>query len=355
MNKLLLFVLAGIVFLTAGCGKTAPAESDPKEPADADAQNETVFEDENALPKLMAVSDGVFYTMTGLYGEDDYRLSVSEAVDEQNFVYETKGVGIWYLYADGDHAAWAEWDDSGYEYKIYDRKNDEVRTFESVKTVEDEDQNKQMGFCDGRLYYTLDDYKAGKTSILCYDPASDKKETLYEAGLSENGFALSVNNGVLTAYVGESEGTRQQLVQIDLKSGEKKEIEVPGDLDSLYAVSYDNGNDLIALYYHAEGSETEDIGTFTPGDKEIKSLYSMPENLYAYRDRIDIKDGTLYWVTQVNASGVIADHYTLTVYDCKKDRPKQYKSSFGYALADDGLYILSFREVQSVVTVKRVE
>ena len=46
--KIVTLLLAGTIILTAGCGKDIPAESEPKEPADADAQNETVFEDENA-------------------------------------------------------------------------------------------------------------------------------------------------------------------------------------------------------------------------------------------------------------------------------------------------------------------
>ena len=38
-KKLFTLLLAGTIILTAGCGKTAPVENDPKEPADADAQN----------------------------------------------------------------------------------------------------------------------------------------------------------------------------------------------------------------------------------------------------------------------------------------------------------------------------
>ena len=357
MKKLFTLLLAGAMIMTAGCGagqKTDSNETGQSDKTKAQDEGDIMFTDEDTLPNLMAVSDGVYYIMTGLYGEDSYRLSVSESIEDLHFVYEQEGAGTWYLYAEGDYAAWAEWGDSGYEYKVYDRKNDKVQTVESVKAGEDEGQNMQMGLHNGKLYYSLNDYKAGKSRILCYDPASEKKETVYETALAENGSCLSVNSGVLTAYMGEGEDARQKLVQIDLESGDKKEIEVPGDLDSLYAVSYDRDNDLIALYYHAVDSETEDIGTFTPGDKEIKSLYSMPENLYAYRDRIDIENGLLYWVTQINTTGDIVDHYSMTQYDCTNDKPQEYKQTFGYALADGKLYTLSYGDGPTVVCVNEV-
>ena len=354
MRKILPILLTGVLALTVGCGQNTEQKSESNHTTESDAAQQYAFEEDD-LPQLLAVSDGTFYTMTGSYGENAYRLSVSEAVDEQDFVYETDGVNIWYLYADGDWAAWTEWADDGYDYKIYDRKADEVRTVQTIKAGEDEAQNMQIGLYGGKLYYCLNDYQTEKSSVLSYDLESEKTETVYETDLSENGTALSVNDHTLTAYLGEGEGLEQRLIQIDLEGEDKKEIQVPGQVDALYALSYDQENDLLALYYHESESETEDIGTFAPGDQQVKSLYSMPENVYAYHDRIDIRNGILYWVTQTDVSGDIVDHYSLTQYDCKNDKPQEHKRTFGYALADETSFVLSYGEDPSVVIVNVID
>ena len=43
----------------------------------------------------------------------------------------------------------------------------------------------------------------------------------------------------------------------------------------------------------------------------------------------------------------------MTQYDCMKDKPQEYKQTFGYALADDSLDILTYGDGPTVVIVTK--
>ena len=43
----------------------------------------------------------------------------------------------------------------------------------------------------------------------------------------------------------------------------------------------------------------------------------------------------------------------MTQYDGMKDKPQEYKQTFGYALADDSLYILTYGDGPTVVIVTK--
>ena len=310
-----------------------------------------VYKDKNKLPSLMAVSDGSYYILTCMYGDDQYRLSVSDKVEELNFVYDVKDASIWYLYAEGDYAAWVERYDDRYEYKVYDKGTNEVLSIDIVKCSEEEQQNMQMGIYGGKLYYSTIDYTGENISLKRYDIRGKKTEIVREAALPENiSTALEVKDGVMTAYLEED-----RLCCIDLKSGEETSVKIPGEMDSVYAVSYDRETGLYALYYSEKGSETEDIGTFIPGDRRIKSIYTLRGSVYAYRDAITVDKGHLFWVTQINASGNIVDHYTLADYSCKEDKVEEYPGTFGFALTGDALYKLSFVDNIDRIGLEKME
>ncbi len=297
----------------------------------------------------MAVSEDNYYILTCMYGADKYRLSAGKNVEKLNFVYDVKGASIWYLYAEGDYAAWVESYGDHYDYKVYDKGKDEVLSVNTVKCGKDEQQNMQMGIYEDALYYSEIDYTDEKLYIKKYKIKEKTTETVRESALPANiSMALEVKAGVLTAYLGEG-----RLYSVDLKSGKETSVEIPGRTDSVYAVSYDKENDLYGLYYAAKGSE--DIGTFALGDKQIKSIYTLNENCYAYRDNITIDKGHLFWVTQVNASGKVVDHYKLVDYSCQEDTVVESSGAFGFALTDDILYTLSFVNNIDRVALKEIK
>lgn len=340
MKKALLTTLAIVIIaVLAGCGGT-----------DSGGE-QTVFKGENKLPNLMAVSDGTYYIMTCKYGNDQYQLSVSEKMNKLKSVYDVEGASIWYLCAEGDFAVWVEAYDDRYDYKLYNRENDKTISFNSVGRTENESQNMQTGIYNGTIYYSEIDYAENKISVKRYNIREEKTETIHEETLPEDATAaLDVNGEILTAYLGGN-----QLYCLNLESGEEKAVEIPEKMDGVYAVSYDQGNDMYALYYSAKGSGTEDIGTFTPGNKQIKSLYTLSENCYAYRDNIEIDNGHLFWVTQVNTSGDVVDHYTLVDYSCLDDGVEEYPSTFGFALTDDTLFALSFAGNIDKVDIEKID
>lgn len=339
-KKILLIVLAFVLMVVmVSCEGT---DSGSKQP---------VYKGKNKLPNLMAVSEDTYYILTSTYGSGKYRLSAGKNVEKLNFVYDVKDTSIWYLYAEGDYAAWVESYGDHYEYKVYDNGTDEVLSINTVKCSEDEQQNMQMGIYESVLYYSEIDYADEKIHIKGYNIKEKTTEIVHEAALTESiSIALEVKAGVLTAYLGDG-----KLCSINLKNGQETSVSIPIKMSNVYAVSYDKENDLYALYYSAKGSNTEDIGTFALGNKQIKSIYTLSENCYAYRDNIAIDKGHLFWVTQVNASGNVVDHYKLVDYSCQEDTVVESSGAFGFALTDDILYTLSFVNNIDRVALKEIK
>ncbi|MEA4923541.1 MAG: hypothetical protein VB031_09365 [Eubacteriaceae bacterium] len=342
---ILIILVFALMIIGVGCGSSKNISN----PAEAKA----VFDDEGKLPCLMAVSDDTYYVLTSRYGDDAYTFSASDAMDKLNIVYKVENTSIWYLCADGDYAAWVEEYDNHYDYKVYNRNAGKVTTINTIESDENNLQNKQMGIYNGKLYYTISDRSGGKAKIEEYDLAGGGTGTLYQAESTGNGIStLEVKENTLIAYVDSDADT---ILKIDLESGGRERIEMPEKMDAVYTVSYDTRADKYALYYSAKDSGTEDIGTFCPGDKKIKSLFTMGDESYAYHDTIEIDNGHLYWVTQLNTSGVIMEHYRLTDYDCDKDDVAENDSTFGFTLTDDSVYMMEFSDSINEVKIEKVK
>lgn len=330
MNKKLLILFISVITLFAvSCGKSGGLEESAQ------------FNNENELPNLMVVTDDTYYIMTCKNGEGDYRLSVSDKVDELNFVYDSKYTNIPHLYAEDDYAGWIEEYDHYYDYKVYDREKNKVISINRVDSGKDGYQNMQMGIYDEKLYYDLIDYDNGKTYIKSYDLETGKHSTVHEADFPEAGpNTLEVKEGVLLAYRTTTKGGL--LFRKDLETGKEENVHIPDAVDHLYAASYDKSNDTYAVYYVYENSEEEHLGIFTTDSCEINEIYTMAAGTYAYHDEITIDKGRLYLVIQNHNYEDMENKYTFIDYDYLNETPEEYQSTFGFALSDDSIYALSF-------------
>lgn len=342
MKKILVITVALVMMVVlAGCGGTGSSSE------------QIIFKSEGELPNLMAVSDGTYYIMAGEYDEEELRqLSVSEELDKLNFVYDAEDVRIDSLCAEGDIAAWVEIHDKSYDYKLYDREKDETISFNSADRNEKETQNAQIGIYNDTLYYIELDYGENKIFVKGYNVKEEKTEIVHEEILPEHvTTALDVSGQVLTAYIGGD-----QMYSLNLESGEEKTVEIPEKPDGIMEVSYDQGNDIYALYYTAKGTGPEDIGIFTPGDKQIKSIFRSTD--FAYPVHLEIDNGHVFWLTSINTAGTSdneADYNTLMDYSCQDDATEEYPSTFGFALSDDTLFTLSFVGDTDEVAIERIE
>lgn len=198
-----------------------------------------------------------------------------------------------------------------------------------------------MGIYSGKLYYDVTDFDNSKIYIKSYDFKTGKESIVREVDFEEGGpSTLEVKDGILVAY--NTSKSPDALFIKDLKRGKESQVKIPEDIEYVYAASYDKENDTYMIYYDKEDSKAEYIGIFKPDDSKIKAIFTMPEGMYAYREQVTIDNGHVFWVTEENTTGPVVDHYTLVDYDCADDSPYEVPASFGYALTEDTIYMISF-------------
>ena len=293
----------------------------------------------NAPVKIINTGD-YWYSLIGTYGNDNYKLTVSENPEDLNVVYEIKDSSIWCFEANNDYAVWSEIKETENKVMLYENSDNKVTDIYTIDTTEDFHIS-HIGLYKDYVYYIESDYENNTESIVEYNINSNSTKRIYSIqGLEDNVITnLSVKENYLTITL---DNDKIDIVLIDLDSDNKPIItELPENAYYVYDVAYDNINDTYAVYY-ADKDKKEHIGVYNNKMKEIKNILTFNENCYAYQDCIECYDGHLYWISQANVSGNISDHYQLVDYNYIEDKPKEYKRTFYFSRSSNAMYGLSF-------------
>ena len=281
-----------------------------------------------------------WYLLKGHYSGDSFTLAVGADYAAADDVYAASGVGIWFFEANDALAAWCEETAENMRFMVYNA--------ESGKTAEVFTVSKAEGFAPANVgvwgknvYFANVDYKTESAAIMCYNAETGALSKL--APLEYRGeyscTSLSVDGGVLLASVGTAR--EAELIKADLLGGALTHIPLEDEVSVAYACAYDRTEGGYAVYYR-DVDGAEHIGTVNAKNGKIKKIFTFGENVYAYLDTIELFGGHLYWVQQTNASGKVADHYRFVDYDLSYDTADEYVRTFAFALAQDGVTLLSY-------------
>ena len=285
-----------------------------------------------------------WYSLMGRYNHSTYSLCVSGDYESLNKVYTVTDAAVWFLEATEDYAVFSEMHGSFNRIMLCEGKSGTVSEVFSIST-EAGYQNSCVGIYGDCVYFAYTDYAAESAQIKRYRISDGTRDTFAE--LPYHGeyscMSLSVDGSTLLAASGTGEDAC--LMAFDLDTGaEPVKYDLDGKVKVIYACAYDTENGGFALYY-SDDKGGEHIATVNKKNGKLKNIYTFGESAYAYQDTLEMRGGHIYWVTQINASGMVADHYRFVDYDTKTDSPEEYLRTFSFTVTEDGVQLLAFNKV----------
>lgn len=335
MRKYGIVVMTALVTLTAlsGCGGRNSSRQ---------AEKELVYsyKEEEGRMNFLATDGSLWYGAEGDYAQKEEYFCVGEAPDALERVCPVEeDLNVGQLNAGDGCCIWSEW---SYEkgrkvIRAYLADTEEVVT---VAELEEDDMLSQKPRIFGtKVYYTQTDDN-GTTAFYEHDLASGERTVLEEGIYTNFNYSVYYGDGHLFYNISTEENAPYTLRVLDLTTMGQGEITLPEDVSRLFDLTYDSERDRYALYF-IDGSGKEHIGLYQEGGS-IKAVYTLGQNSYLHHDRLEYRDGFLYWVTQYEVSGYVRDHYDFVMYDAEKDVPREVKGGFSFTLTEEGPYCLVF-------------
>lgn len=314
----------------------------------------TSYECENAPLKTINAGD-YWYSIIGEYGKDGYAFSASRSPEEINIIYEAEDSRNWYFEATENYAVWSEDYENYISYKLYTRADNSVtEVFRADETPGFQISN--VAIYEDGIYFSYIDYEKETADIVCYDISEETAESVFAADFAKEYSIMNfeIVENYLTATVCINDEIKVVVFELD---NQKAPLitDLPEYVFYVYDVSYDYVKSTYALYYR-DSDGKEHIGVLNTEENEIKNILTFNENYYAYEDNITCLDGHIYWISQANTSGYIAEHYKLVDYDYIEDVPEEYKHTFYFRLSEEGFYYLSFnngRDYEKILLSKK--
>lgn len=290
---------------------------------------------------VKAVNAGeVWYLLKGDYHGDCFTLAVGADYAGAKNVYSASGVSIWFFEANAFLAAWCEKTAETLRFMVYDTESGEAKEIFTESAAEGF-APANVGVWGKNVYFANIDYRSESAAIMRYNAETGELSRYIELEYrgEHSCTSLSADGGVLLASVGTASSA--MLVKAELSSGAKEYIPLEKDVSVAYACAYDRMNGGYAVYYR-DVDGAEHIGTVNPKNGKIKNVFTFGENVYAYQDALELCGGHLYWISQINASGKVSEHYSFIDYDLVQGTADEYLKTFAFALAEDGVTLLSF-------------
>ncbi len=294
-------------------------------------------------PVKIIDAGGVWYAIMGEYIGDHFELAVGENYDSLDTVYEADHVAIWFFEANEKYAVWGERSAYACTFKLYIRETGEVYDIRTLST-DGAYQNANVGLYGDDVYFLETDYTAGKSGILRYDIEAGELSLFYEFTYAEARSAMNLSLVGDSLIATGNVGGKASLVRFDLAAGGAPDVRtLRGSVDFVYDAAYDTVTRAYAIYY-LDKDGAEHIGVISAKSDAIANIFTFEENVYAYEDTVCMHDGHVYWVTQINTSGIVSEHYRFIDYDYSAHTRTEYLRTFGFTVAADGVYLISFNK-----------
>ena len=247
--------------------------------------------------------------------------------------------------------------ETNYNYKLYlyDNKT-KSKTVILEESLDDNDgwyAISYFGIYNDKVYWLRNDFTKKVSEILVYDIAKKEKDVLISLPFiddSEYGAAISclkVHDNLLIYSQLDANG--QKLIAFDIDKNKKAyEVSLKSTVGTIYNADFEEKTGYFALYYSAlnsDGTEkNEAVGAISTDSDELMELFSIRENHYLYRERLNIIGDHIYYDIVANVSGNIEDHYSSAIYNYKTHGRYSQDYTFNTMVIEDTIYFLSFEK-----------
>ena len=292
---------------------------------------------QETAPSQVIKTEDQWVMLHSTYGGQNYTISVGENSASTNNIYSANDVNIWYFEANKNGVVWCEKSKEFYTYKIYIFETQRVETVFQV-AVDKGYQSQNIGIYLNTVYYCAINYDQHEVQVIAYDITTKTTRDVYKVEFNEmkQPYSINLENEYLSFVCSD------QIKVLDLQNNEVVfDSALPDTVKYVYSVSYDSKNDTCALYY--ADNDSEDIGVLKE-ENDIVSIFTFPQNHYAYQDKIECYDGHIYWIAQANVSGSVTDHYMFIDYNYLEHKHTEIARTFSFYRNESELYLLRFNK-----------
>lgn len=303
------------------------------------------YTEEGTTPAKIIGEGDHWYAITNTYGLADFCFVAGDSYDTMEPVYQTPNGGyLRNLTAEGPLCAFFEKGVQSLRYALYNAEDGSVTDMYTADELSN--QNGNMVFVNGCVYFGVIDYENSAGMLKCYDIAAGTLTDFCPLPYAEIDTvqALSRDGDDVLVTVKAKEDQRSQIYRLSTIDGSREILELPQNVHTVYSASYDPSQNAYIVYYQDGNDRSESIGIFCAEENAITPVYTFEEGCYAYFDTVECRDGKIYWCLQDNPTGSFTDKYELLIYDCEDEAFVQYPQGYSFTLNEESFFCLTLEE-----------
>lgn len=312
----------------------------------ADMKTVASYSDSKLAPAMSYHTGGHWYMMLNTLGGLHFGISVSDKPDEIIEIYDSGSSVIATFSADGNIAAWGEYDSGAgiTRWKLYYADSDEI--FTMYETDENyKEQCKKVIVCNNGVYYVVNNLTAGESELREYNIENGREQVILTAASPEDSSNLSVNkNGTVITFTAANEKKEPLIQTYDTDTGTVSKITVPSGIQSIFDAAYSSDDDL-CMINGDNGSKAPVIILCDAGGRSLQTIWNFEKDCYAYRYQVTYEDGIVTWINRKRTHDAYIAFFAAYKYDVKKNNIVKVSRAYNAFANEDGdFYTLAYTE-----------
>ncbi len=311
------------------------------------ASERAAFSNVNLLPMQFLISEDQKFVYLLQDIEQQYsKISVADSYDKLDVVYDADEYYIKNIACGDGFTAWTELTDKAYAIKYYDHNSKKTTIIRSGAYDFNTDyQILEIKAYQSFVYFTLNNNAAAYSSIISYDTTTGQEFELRKADFylpesltSMQFLSLDLKDGWLL-FTEITKAGNFDFQMIDLEDESLWTCYLNEDIRIVYGASFEDESQTLALYYRSiDGKEYIGI---SKGTSEITNIVGFSSTAVAYRDRIFLHEGNVYYIEQETDYESI-DTFQLCEASLDDGEINKYAAAFSFFGATDGISFLAF-------------
>lgn len=301
------------------------------------------YEGDGNLPAKIIRENDHWYAIYNTYALADFSFAAGDSFDAMETVYQAPNGGlIRNLTAEGPWCAFYERGVQSLRYVLYNGEDGSMTDMYTAGQISD--QNGNMVFVNGCVYFGVIDYENSTAMLKRYDIAAGTLTDFFPLPYAEVDTvqALSRDGDDVLVAVKAAGDQHSQIYRLSTIGGAMQLIDLPANVHTIYSASYDPTQEAYILYYEDGNRHDEHIGIYRREDASLTPVYTFDDGCYAYFDTVECRDGRIYFVLQDNPTGSFTDQYGLMVYHCETGHLQQFPQAYACTLNEKTFHYLRF-------------
>lgn len=304
------------------------------------------FAERGDFPERVIYTDGIWNVERINY--KGHSISVGSDIENTEVIYENDAGYRNRITANGRCIAWAEWGigeiQDEVHLKIYDKKTNEIKNYYTLPgdgSMEDGRQYGKVWLFDNLIYFYIRDYKKNVVEYYRYNIDSEEIELFDKATITYYTDELMNVSGESLLYFKNPIDGKGVICNLNINTGEAKDIILPQKVDELFSVVYDKANNSYIIYYGDSEANKYKIGRFHNKDKEIEELHTMSRESWVweevYDSELSVHNHYVLWVQKQYT----VPRYALMAMNMDTKELYMFEGGFSFGIAGDDIYCLT--------------